>query len=470
MLGLRGRLTAALLAVSALTLAVAAASLLVPLDRQLRDDALTSLGQTARAAKPTFDDLSGSAIRRGSPSLERVARDLRRRTAAEVIIVDAHGHVLSATNLDRGETFADVTQALKERRLISRVSTGAQGEREAQVAVPLEADGRRFGVAMRKSLEDLTAAQSVVRRALLVSALVALAIALLTGVPVATRLVRRLTALRDTTLRVAELGLVAEVQSDDTRDEVGDLTRAFATMQERLREQEQARRTFVSTASHELRTPLASLRLMLHSAAEELDAPRPDLADARDQLGRALGQTERLGRLAAELLDLSRLDAGLSLRRELIELGELARSVIAEFEPRTAPSGHRLELTAPDACWAIADPGSVAQILRIVLENALRHSPPTAPIEVGVELDAGRPVLRVCDAGAGVVEEERELIFERFRRGSGVSQDGGFGLGLAIGRELARQMDGELWLADGGPGACFVLSLHPAPASAAAAS
>ncbi|MEO8687586.1 MAG: HAMP domain-containing sensor histidine kinase [Solirubrobacteraceae bacterium] len=466
MLGLRGRLTAALLAISALTLAVAAASLLVPLDRQLRDDALASLAQTARAAQPAFNDLPASALRRGSPGLERAASDLRRRTAAEVVVLDDRGRVLTATNLDPGETFPDVKQALEQRRLIASIATVTQDERELHVAVPLEAAGRRFGFAIRKSLDDLTAAQSVVRRALLVSALVALAIALLTGVVLATRLVRRLTALRDATLKVAELGPAADLHADNTRDEIGDLTRAFATMQSRLREQEQARRTFVSTASHELRTPLAALRLMLHSVSEEI-SPRPDLVDARDQLGRALGQTERLGRLAAELLDLSRVDARLPLRRELLELSELARSVIAEFEPRTAESGHRIELLAPEACWAVADPGSVAQILRIVVDNALRHSPPGAPIDIEVELTADRPAVRVRDGGAGVPGQEREIIFERFQRGSNVSADGGFGLGLAIGRELARQMEGELLLAADGPGACFVLSLHPAPASEA---
>lgn len=466
MLGLRGRLTAALLAVSALTVAVVGASLLLPLDRQLRDDALTSLAQTARTAKPTFDDLPGTAIRRGSPELARVARDLRRRTGAEVILLDDLGQVLTATNLDRGERFADVTLAIKERRLVAGIAESGD-EGEAQVALPLQADGRRFGLALRKSLDDLKAVQSVVRRALVVSALFALAAALLAGVGLATRLVRRLTALRDTTLRVAELGPIAEVRADDTRDEVGDLTRAFATMQSRLREQEQSRRTFVATASHELRTPIASLRLMLHSASEELHAPRPDLDDARDQLARALVQTERLGKLSGELLDLSRLDAGLPLRSELVELGELARSVIAEFEPRTARSGASIELEAPGGQWVVADPTSVAQVLRILLDNALRHSPPTVPVRVEVEAGEGRPALAVSNEGPGVAPEDREQIFERFQRGSDVGSDGGFGLGLAIGRELARKMHGDLVLAGDAPGARFVLRLPAAPATTA---
>jgi signal transduction histidine kinase len=463
LLGLRGRITAALLGVSALTLAIAGVSLLIPLDRQLRDDALGSLEQTAQTAKPTFDDLPASAIQPQAPELAAAARDLKRRTAAEVAVVDQAGRILAATDLDRGERFPDVARAVRDQRVVSAIADGSEGS-EAQVAVPLEADGRRFGLALRKSLEDLSAAQAVVRRALLIAGLIALVTAALAGIALATRLVRRLTALRDTTLRVAELGPIAEVQADDTHDEIGDLTRSFATMQKRLREQEQARRTFVSTASHELRTPLAALHLMLHSASEELDEPHPDLHDARDQLARALGQTERLSKLAAELLDLSRLDAGLALRSELVECAELARSVIAEFEPRALRMGARIELSTHGNAWSVTDPGSAAQILRILLDNAIRHSPPGVPVAVDVAMGEEDLLISVRDQGPGVSADDRERIFERFQRGTGAGQDGGFGLGLAIGRELARRVGGDLRLqSTEDRGAHFELALPAAP-------
>jgi signal transduction histidine kinase len=236
---------------------------------------------------------------------------------------------------------------------------------------------------------------------------------------------------------------VAEHGPDDTppvadghRDEVGDLARAFATMQRRLAAQERSRRTFVSTASHELRTPLTSLGLMLHGATEELAHERPDLPEARDQLRRALGQTDRLSKLAAELLDLSRLDAGVPLRSEPVELVELARSVLAEF----AAGESRAELSAEGPTWVLADPGAVARIARILLNNAHRHG--EGRVVVRVEPRA----LEVSDDGPGVPRGEEERIFERFRRGPESGEDGGFGLGLAIGRELAEQMGGELRL------------------------
>jgi signal transduction histidine kinase len=466
LLGLRGRLTAALIAVSAVSVMLTAVLLLVPLDRRLRDDALDSLVATARTAAPSFEDLPASAVHRGSRRLDATARDLGRRTGAEVIVLDSRGGVLAATDLDPRERFSDVTRAIRERRLLSSIApTG--GDAEAQVAVPLSSGNRRYGLALRKSLDDLRAAQRVVRRALLVAALIVLTVALAGGFLLGARLIRRLAALRDTALRVAELGPVAEVRADDARDEIGDLTRAFATMQERLREQERARRTFVATASHELRTPLSSLRLMLHSAAEELDLPQPDLRDASDQTRRALRQTERLSKLAGELLDLSRLDAGIPLRAELVELGELARSVLAEFEPHIARTGASVELVAPDTRWAIADPTGAAQVLRILVDNALRHSLRTASVRVSVNIVDDRPAITVHNSGAGVAPEDADRIFERFERGAGAASDGGFGLGLAIGRELARQMGGDLRLSEQGPGACFVLLLQPAPVSIA---
>ena len=220
-------------------------------------------------------------------------------------------------------------------------------------------------------------------------------------------------------------------------------------MQRRLAAQEQSRRTFVSTASHELRTPLTSLGLMLHGASEELTHAQPDLPEARDQLRRALGQTERLGKLAEELLDLSRLDAGVELRSEPVELVELARSVLAEFQAGDS----RAELSAEAPTWVRADPGAIARIARILLNNALRHGGTDA--RVVLRVDGTGPALEVTDSGPGVPPGDEERIFERFQRGPQAGEDGGFGLGLSIGRELARQMGGDLSLEPGEHGATF---------------
>jgi len=316
---------------------------------------------------------------------------------------------------------------------------------------------------VRKPLDEVSNAVAAIRKAFVYAALAALFLTLILGIPLSGRLIRRLRRLSQAALQVAQSGPGVEVPVDRTRDEVGDLSRAFTIMGRRLQQQEEARRAFVATASHELRTPLTSLEGMLELLDEDLGEQNPDLADARILLARARAQSKRLGRLAADLLDLSRIDAEVHLRSEPVELGELSRAVLAEFELGTAARGLASVLDdSSGPVWAWGDPGSVARILRILLENAVRVSPEGAHIRVELR-NGDRATLSVCDEGPGVAPEEHELIFERFKRGRETGGQAGFGLGLAIGRELAQRMGGELVLEDPPEGgATFTLRLPTA--------
>jgi signal transduction histidine kinase len=269
---------------------------------------------------------------------------------------------------------------------------------------------------------------------------------------------RRLKRLRDSAERVAQVGPVAEFHAEGRRDEIGDLSRTFGFMQQRLREQEQARRAFVATASHELRTPVASLQVMLDLLISDLEADPPAVCDALRQARGADEQAVRLSQLAGELLDLSRIDAGVPARREPVELGEVLRSVVAELDVRL--TGRRGSVAVADRAGGLAcgDPGNVARILRILLDNALRHAPAPGDVRAELTYDRERAGVAIEDDGPGVIPEDRERIFERFARGRD-AEPGGFGLGLAIGRELARRMDGDLVLEDIASGARFVLWL-----------
>jgi signal transduction histidine kinase len=134
--------------------------------------------------------------------------------------------------------------------------------------------------------------------------------------------------------------------------------------------------------------------------------------------------------------------------------------VAAEFDARASDRGVALALDELGGqSWAQADPGSVARIVRILLDNALRVAPPESMIEIRIGGSNGRPASEVSDVGPGVPPEDRELIFERFQRGSVRSDEGGFGLGLAIGSELADRMGGSLELTEEAPGATFRLLL-----------
>ena len=462
--GLRGRAAAAMALISIATLGILAVALLSPLENQLRSDEIDALAQSARDSRLVLERLPSDALSVDDRRLLRALRTVRRASLGDVTIVDRSGRLLGTTDPDRGERFADGAVAARTGRS-SRGVVGAGAEAEARAAVAVEVDDRRYGVALRRPLDDVREAAAVVRRGFVAAAAASLAVALLLGFALSRGLARRVRSLRDTALRVAEIGPVAEVTPDRRRDEVGDLTRAFAEMQTRLRDQEQARKSFVATASHELRTPLASLLVMLDLLRSDLAAEPADVTDARRQATRAEAQAERLSALAAELLDLSRVDAGVPLRSELVELRELLRAVAAEFAGRADANAVAIAVDAADSCWAVADPGAGAQVVRILADNALRHAPPGTTVHLEADVDDAGTCVVVSDEGPGVPAADRERIFERFERGTSETAGGGFGLGLAIGRELARRMGGDLLLDASRGGARFVLRLPAAPSA-----
>lgn len=524
-LGLRGRILGVVLFTAVATLLIAALALLGPLEQSLKDAEKTTLKKelagsktiapfTAKGADPGLvaytlippspasapgPGTGGAAI---SPSAakSRLATENRLYELGKRVkeaLIDAESNIVSATgasevallgyaevtghnpqtvlvspdrNLDKLDQFDDVTTAFNTHH--REYSFGTIGGTEyVRAAIPFTTRGlgpdhpERWVLAVRKPLDTVSAAVSTVRRAFLYAALAALVLTLILGIPLSGTIVRRLRRLRVAALQLAAQGPPVDVPGDRRRDEVGDLARAFDQMQQQLKHQEEARRAFVSTASHELRTPLASLDGMLELLDDDLRSGDPDLADARSLLERARTQSRRLARLAADLLDLSRLDAQVQLRSEPVELGELSRAVLAEFELGTEERG--IVSTLDDAAgqvWALGDPGSIARIVRILLDNAVRVSPQGS--EITVELRNGENAsLTVHDEGPGVPPEERELIFERFQRGRSAGGTAGFGLGLAIGRELAERMGGELVLDRADlPGATFTLRLPVAHA------
>ncbi|MDQ6744924.1 MAG: HAMP domain-containing histidine kinase [Actinomycetota bacterium] len=481
-LGLRSRIVGVVLVAAVATLAVAAVALLGPLETELRGAALQSLQKDLGKA-PTgplkrihLADLGVVARERGTASTLRAAlRALGSRIGAGTAIqvlgypgASGRGELLlPPPTIDADlvpDHYDDAAAAFRTHRRVA--SFGLVGATDvARVAVPFKSDGFSFVLAVRRPAGEIGEATSVVRNAFTTAALAGLVLTLLLGIPLSGRLVRRLRRLRQAALELAEAGPGAEIPLDRARDEVGDLSRTFAIMQARLRHQEEARRAFVATASHELRTPLTSLDGMLELLDEDLRSEAPDMEDARSLLASSRAQSRRLGRLAADLLDLSRIDAEVQLRSEPVELGELSRAVLAEFELGT--SERRIDTRLKDGVgpvWVLGDPGSVARILRILLDNAVRISPEGSEIQVECQRQP-EPLLRVRDHGPGVPSQERELIFARFHRGRDTSGQAGFGLGLAIGRELAERMGGTLLLeARSEPGAAFVLRLPRARA------
>jgi signal transduction histidine kinase len=480
--GLRPRLLAALVFTAVVTLGVAALALLPPLQDRLTRQARTDLENATLADVSAFRDKIASSLKSTlrQPREERLTQlgvdiqdrafVLKQRTDARVIVADVVPDELPVVDTD----FARSPVPRKEilHAIAFPVPSSVRRGDEVIVTQPIEVrpglsldpgahQPGQFVLVTQKQLTDVSAAVDQVRNAVLAAAAAGLLVAIVLGVFLATTIGRRLARLRAAAVRVAREGPDAPTPRDDGLDEVGDLARSLASMQRELRRQEAARRSFVATASHELRTPLTSLQGTLELLEEDLRDGRLDHDDAREQLVAAQRQLRRLGRLATELLDLSRLDAAVPLREEPVELGELCRAVAAEFDLRAREREVELEVTAPPGpCWGRGDPDAVARVMRILLDNALRHAPSGSAVRVLPAYHGTNATVEVADQGPGVAPIDRERIFERFERGRAPSGEGGFGLGLAIGRELARRMGGELRHDDGtGPGARFVLEL-----------
>jgi signal transduction histidine kinase len=457
------------------TLAVAALALLGPLEESLRNaEKQTLRHELQRSTIRGFKRLHLTQLPNATvaAALNQKQQQLSGRVGGIVTVLGypeptGRGVPLLPERLEgttvTSDSVEDVTKAFATKHSVYSFGV-INGDDYARAAIPFVDNRVTYVLAVRKPIDEIAGAVAEVRNAFITAALAGLLFTLILGIPLSARLVRRLRRLRQAAVQLAQEGPAVEVPVDPARDEVGDLARTLAMMQQRLQQQEEARRSFVATASHELRTPLTSLDGMLELLDDDLRYDQPDLEDARALVDRARVQSRRLGRLAADLLDLSRLDAQSPLRSEPVELGELSRAVLAEFELGTAERGIETELNEHGgSVWALGDPGSIARILRILLDNAVRISPPASKLRIELRA-ADQAALSVLDEGPGVPPEDRETIFRRFERGRDTGGQGGFGLGLAIGRELAERMGGSLVLDDTpGPGATFTLRLPTAP-------
>jgi two-component system OmpR family sensor kinase len=335
-----------------------------------------------------------------------------------------------------------------------RSGTVQRGEtRFAEAAIPTR-DG--YVILLTSPLRDALRNVHLVQRRLVEAGILALLVSIAVGYGAAWMFARRIRRLERAADRIAG-GSFEQPVVDHGADELGELARAFERMRGRLAQLDHARREFIANASHELRTPLFSLGGFLELLTdEELDEEtrREFLATMREQV-------ERLTKLATELLDLSRLDAGrIRVERERVDLEPLAAALAEEFRAVAQARGHELELDAEPAT-GLGDSGRVHQIGSVLLENALVHTPPGTTVRIRARRCGEGVELAVEDDGPGIPVEHAQQVFERFYRIEGAIASGS-GLGLAIARELAALMDGRLELESSPGRTVFRLLLRPA--------
>ncbi len=451
------RLSLALLLVVAAALGIVYVALVPLVERNLVDAKVDQLVQSAEifaARVPENDEQWQIFVENAAASVN-----------ARVLIVDvpvAEGPVVlpfaDSQEVPAGQqTLVQDAVAVRALETLEpqgvRVDEGDDAYAEAAVAF---GEGTLVLV-LRAPLGDTLENVQLVRRRLLVAGVFALVFSLAVGYGAAYLFARRLRRLERAADRIAS-GRFDEPIVDAGRDEVGQLAGAFDRMRQRLAGLERARREFIANASHELRTPLFSLGGFLELLdGEELDEPtrREFVATAREQV-------QRLTKLATDLLDLSRLDAGrVRLDRARLDLGAVARTICEEFEAVARSRDHRIETDVDGSPEGVGDEQRTIQIGRILLENALVHTPPGTRVRICAAQENGRAVLTVEDAGPGIPSGQEEQVFERFYRVDGAVASGS-GLGLAIARELAELMGGTIELESKPGSTTFRLALPSA--------
>lgn len=221
---------------------------------------------------------------------------------------------------------------------------------------------------------------------------------------------------------------------------------------------ERARRDLVANVSHELKTPIAALKGFL----ELLESDTVSERHRREFLSSMAQETERMERLVEEQLQLARLDAGaLPLELGDVDLGVLARSVVDARAPLAERDGIRLTALVHGAgAVVLGDEARIEQVLLILLDNAIRHTPAGGEVEVSVAVRGQDALLAVRDTGEGISREDQAFIFDRFYRGDASREGRSAGLGLAIARGLVQAHRGTIEVKSApGAGSTFTVRL-----------
>jgi two-component system sensor histidine kinase BaeS len=265
-------------------------------------------------------------------------------------------------------------------------------------------------------------------------------VAYLLSAPIA----RDVNRLSDAAMQVANGDLTART-GVIRNDELGDAAREFDRMVVRLGAVEKERALMLSSISHDLRTPLAALRASVEAIRDGV-APDPDA-----YLNGMEHQVQALGDLVDDLQFYTRLASGtLEMRMVRVDLTELADEAVEIVRPLAQPSGVTIHIDAEQRLAVSGDPAQLSRVIRNLLENAIRHTPPDSNVRIQVESASDSVVFRVVDDGPGFPPEIRRLAFEPFTRGDPARDvsTGTAGLGLAIAHGIVTAHGGTISVLD----------------------
>jgi two-component system OmpR family sensor kinase len=423
---------------------------------RVADDLTQSLDQELRSRA---QDVSALVTHGGSLRGGGIALIERGESFAELLSRD--GSVLDATRpigTERLLTSAQLARARTKPTFVDRSSVPGLDEGARMLAVPLARAGRRLVLVVGTTRENRAETLSSLRAAFLIGGPLALLLASLGGYALAGAALRPIEAMRKRAQEISTSSLDERLPVSRRGDEVARLGETLNAMLARIESGLARERRFVADASHELRTPLTLLRTELELALRRSRSPE----ELEQAIRSAAAESDRLGRIADDLLLLARSEQGrLPLRIEPVDVNDLLETVAARFRARADDEARSLAVETDSATIVAADRLRLEQALGNMVDNALGHG--GGRVSLSAAADNGRVELHVRDDGPGFPPDFLERAFERFSRADDARGRGGSGLGLAIVDTVARAHNGSAHAANrSGGGADVWVTLEQA--------
>jgi two-component system OmpR family sensor kinase len=368
----------------------------------------------------------------------------------DVTLADAAGKIVyDSAGKAEGKTLrsGEISQALP-------VTQAEDGDVIGYLLLSYPAAPSRLGQLEQRFLDRM-------EQILIIGAALAVGVGLILGAFISRSLTAPLQRLAAAARAVASGDLGQQVHAEGSAEFV-EVAQAFNDMTSALGESERQRQNMVADVAHELRSPLTVLQGNLRAI---LDGVYPS---SKGEISRLYDETRLLGRLVEDLRELALADAGqLRLHIRSSDVGRIVESTVESLGPAAASNAVHLAAEVPlDLPRVAADPDRVAQVLRNLLLNALRHTPPEGSVTIAARPSAGMVEIAVSDTGEGMTSEDLRHVFERFWRAdpARTRSGGGSGLGLSVAQSLVKAQGGRIWAeSEPGQGSTFRFTLPLAP-------
>jgi len=383
---------------------------------------------------------------------------------SRITVTDAAGLVLYDSAGIRGISArqAELHQALESKTVFNSHFTD-QSFRSVYT-MPVYDNGNMIGALYISELDEqraeiITSIQTRIRSYSITIAVLALLISLIITSVLLSRI-------RDMvhSMRVVAGGDYSHRLVTRGKDELTELGNEFNLLTERLDTNERQRRRFVSDASHELKTPLASIRLLSDSIVQNEHMDAETVREFVHDIG---NEAERLQRTTEKLLDLSRLDDGVQIVPEPVDLKQVSVDALVLLRPLADEKSVRIKCDLEEGCVIMANVDDAFHIIFNLMENAIKYNVSEGSVHLKLSCDEDNVYLTVSDTGIGIPEEDRLNIFSRFYRVDKARsrEAGGSGLGLSIVHDAVLAHGGSIAVGQNKPQGSRFIVTFPRPTS-----